>query len=57
MALAAQRHEEAISQSGGQIRGGDDHCVWAHSMKKVHYLQTVSERLRYWSMYLIIKQK
>lgn len=44
MALTAQRHEEAVSQSGGQIRGGDDHCVWAHSMEEVHDLQRASER-------------
>lgn len=43
MALAAQRHQEAVSQSGGQIGGGDDHRVWAHSVEKVHNLQTVSE--------------
>lgn len=43
MALAAQRHKEAVSKSGGQIRGGDDHCVRAHGMEKVHNLQTVSE--------------
>lgn len=43
LALTAQRHEEAVSQSGGQIRGGDDHCVWAHSMQEVHDLQRVSE--------------
>lgn len=42
-ALAAQRDEEAVSQSGGQVGGGDDHRVWAHSVKEVHYLQTVTE--------------
>lgn len=43
VALAAQRHQEAVSQSGRQVRGGDDHRVRAHSVEKVHDLETVSE--------------
>lgn len=40
VALAAQRHQEAVAQSGGQVRGGDDHRVGAHGVEEVHDLQT-----------------
>lgn len=43
MTLAPQGHKEAVSQSGRQVRGGDDHCVWAHSVEKIHNLQPVME--------------
>lgn len=39
MTLAPQRHEEAVSKSGGQVGGGDDHCVRAHCVEKIHNLQ------------------
>lgn len=43
MALAPQRHKEAVSESGRQVRGGDDHRVWAHGVEKIHNLQPVTE--------------
>lgn len=44
MTLAPQGHEEAVPQSGRQVRGGDDHCVRAHSVKKIHHLQPVEDQ-------------
>lgn len=43
MTLTPQRHKKAVSQSGRQVRGGDDHCVWAHSVEKIHNLEPVVE--------------
>lgn len=42
MALAAQWHQEAVAKSRGQVRGCDDHCVWAHCVEQVHHLWTIS---------------
>lgn len=43
MTLAPQRHKEAVTQSGRQVRRCDDHCVWAHCVEKIHNLQPVVE--------------
>lgn len=47
MTLAAQWHQEAVSQSRGKIRGRNNHCVWAHRMEEVHYLQSEHEIQKY----------
>jgi len=37
--LAPQGDQILIPQRRGQVRAGDDHCVWTHRMQQVHHLK------------------